>query len=157
MTDLGAVAPAAGRGDGDEPHAPAGERGATTPLLLGLVLVLLALGGLSLDLWRAYAQRQEVAALADSAAAAGATRLDEAALRGGTLALDPAAAQAAALAAAAAHPSAGTAAAINASATAAQVEVTVAGRFELTLLRLLGDADGIDFAITAAAGPRRSG
>lgn len=57
------------------------ERGSVTLWLLGMAVCVLFLGGLSLDLWRVYEARRELAGLADGAAVAGATQLDEAAWR----------------------------------------------------------------------------
>ena len=46
-----------------------------------LCLVLFALGGISLDLWRAFSERRALAATADAAALAGASAVDEARYR----------------------------------------------------------------------------
>lgn len=53
------------------------ERGSTTIWLLGLALLLLLFGGLGLDFWRGLAMQRELAAVADSAAVAGASGIDE--------------------------------------------------------------------------------
>ena len=45
--------------------------------MLVLTLLLLGLGGLSADLWRAFSERRELAAVVDAAAVAGASALDE--------------------------------------------------------------------------------
>src|SRR5262249_60080887 len=58
-----------------------GESGTTTLWMLGLCLMLFLLGGVSLDLWRAFSERRSLAAAADAAAVAGASALDEAAYR----------------------------------------------------------------------------
>ena len=52
------------------------ERGSITFWVLGLAIAVLFLGGLSVDLWRVMSERRELAAVADSAAAAGASALD---------------------------------------------------------------------------------
>jgi len=65
------------------------ERGTITLWVLVLCISLLFLGGLSLDLWRAVAVRRELSSMADTAATASANGVDEAALRAGTLQLDP--------------------------------------------------------------------
>ena len=57
------------------------ESGTITLWLLGLCLMLFLLGGISLDLWRAFSERRSLAATADAAAVAGASALDEAAYR----------------------------------------------------------------------------
>ena len=75
-----------------------GERGTITLWVLGLCIALMFLGGLSLDLWRAVAERRELSSMADSAATAAANGVDVDALRAGTLRLDPVRARAIALA-----------------------------------------------------------
>jgi uncharacterized membrane protein len=52
------------------------DRGSITFWVLGLAIAVLFLGGLSVDLWRVMSERRELAAVADSAAAAGASALD---------------------------------------------------------------------------------
>lgn len=49
-----------------------------TMWMLGLSILLLAFGGLAVDYWRALALQRELAAVADSAAVAGASGIDEA-------------------------------------------------------------------------------
>ncbi len=49
------------------------ERGSMTLWALGLSLILFGVGFLALDLWNAFSARSEAAAVADSAAIAGAT------------------------------------------------------------------------------------
>lgn len=74
------------------------ERGTITLWVLGLCIALMFLGGLSLDLWRAVAERRELSSMADSAATAAANGVDVDALRAGTVRLDPERARAIALA-----------------------------------------------------------
>ena len=75
------------------------ESGAITLWMLGLCVVLLFLGGLSIDLWRAFGARRELAGQVDSAAIAGASAIDEERFRAtGEVALDPRLAAAAACA-----------------------------------------------------------
>ncbi|MDF1597368.1 MAG: pilus assembly protein TadG-related protein [Acidimicrobiia bacterium] len=52
------------------------ERGSITFWVLGLSIAVLFLGGLSVDLWRVMSDRRELAAVADSAAAAAASAVD---------------------------------------------------------------------------------
>jgi len=69
------------------------ERGSITVWLLGLAVLLLFAGGLSLDLWRAVGTRQLLANAADAAAIAGSTGIDDARFRAtGEVVLDPEAA-----------------------------------------------------------------
>ena len=66
------------------------DRGTALTWLLGLLLMVLALGGLSVDLWRAFSERRLVAGIVDAAAIAGASGLDEEVLRQtGEARLDP--------------------------------------------------------------------
>lgn len=52
------------------------QHGFFTIWMLGLVVMLFGFGGLSVDLWRGFTERRELAAIADSAAIAGASRID---------------------------------------------------------------------------------
>jgi Flp pilus assembly protein TadG len=61
--------------DGDD------ERGWMTLWFLGLCVMLLFVGGLSLDLWHAFSERRSLAAAADAGARAGASMIDEQACR----------------------------------------------------------------------------
>lgn len=102
-----------------------GERGSITLWALGLSMLLFGVGFLSLDLWAGFASRQQAAAIADSAAIAGATALDETAWRNGTLALDPDLARARAEDAARNHPGWDGSMQVMASATTEGVSVSV--------------------------------
>jgi Flp pilus assembly protein TadG len=53
------------------------DRGSVTIWMLGLSVLLLLFGGLSVDFWRALALQRELAAVADSAAVATASGIDE--------------------------------------------------------------------------------
>jgi hypothetical protein len=65
------------------------DRGSITLWMLGLAVMVLFLGGISLDLWRAFEVRQDLAAMADSAATAGASQIDRGTYRDtGILRLD---------------------------------------------------------------------
>jgi hypothetical protein len=71
-------------------RAGSGQRGSITVWLLGLAVLLLFVGGLSLDLWRAFGARQLLANAADAAAIAGSTGIDTARFRDtGQIVLDP--------------------------------------------------------------------
>jgi len=57
---------------------------------IGLTLVVAAFAGLAIDVWRVFAERQDLAGMADSAAIAGATAIDLAHLNDtGEVVLDP--------------------------------------------------------------------
>ncbi len=65
------------------------ERGAVTIWGLGLIVVLFGFGGLAIDTWRVFAERQALAGVADSASNAGATAVDAMVFRdGGEVVLD---------------------------------------------------------------------
>src|SRR5690606_32307296 len=67
------------------------DRGSTTIWMLGLSVLLLLFGGLALDFWRGLAFQRELAAVADSAAIAAASGIDEVHFREtGEIRLDPA-------------------------------------------------------------------
>jgi len=53
------------------------DRGSVTIWVLGLSMLLLVFGGLALDYWRALALQRELASVADSAAIAAASGIDE--------------------------------------------------------------------------------
>lgn len=53
------------------------DRGSVTIWMLGLSILLLIFGGLALDYWRGLALQRELAAVADSAAVAAASGVDE--------------------------------------------------------------------------------
>lgn len=53
------------------------EQGSVTIWILGLSLLLLLFGGIALDFWRGLAVQRELAAVADSAAIAAASGIDE--------------------------------------------------------------------------------
>lgn len=67
------------------------DRGSVTIWVLGLSMLLLVFGGLALDYWRALALQRELASVADSAAIAAASGIDEAFYREtGEVILEPA-------------------------------------------------------------------
>ncbi|MEX1134136.1 MAG: pilus assembly protein TadG-related protein [Acidimicrobiia bacterium] len=70
------------------------DRGSVTIWMLGLSVLLLLFGGLAIDFWRALALQRELAAVADSAAVAAASGIDEEHYRAtGEVILDAARAQ----------------------------------------------------------------
>jgi uncharacterized membrane protein len=67
------------------------ERGSVTLWTLGLSVLLLLFGGLTVDFWRALALQRELAAIADSASIAAASGIDEEHYRAtGEVLIDPA-------------------------------------------------------------------
>jgi hypothetical protein len=134
------------------------ERGSITVWLLGLAVLLLFAGGLSLDLWRAVGARQLLANAADAAAIAGATGIDDARFRAtGELVLDPDLAGRRArdsLAHQGGVPIAGPPA-IEVQASPPVVAVVLTGRARLTLLRvLLPNQPPLTIRVRAVSAPR---
>jgi Flp pilus assembly protein TadG len=125
--------------------------------VLGICLMLFALGGISLDLWRGFSDRRSLAAAADAAALAGASAVDEAQYRAsGAVMLDPALAEARARAHIARQLDRDTLRAVSVHADDEAVTVVVHGQVGFTLLGLL-QPGAFDVRVTATATPRRSG
>jgi len=136
--------------------APSGERGTTTFWMLGLCLMLLFLGGISLDLWRAFGTRHTVAGEADAAAIAGASGIDEGYFRTtGEVRIDPARARETALENLRQQDDADRYTRVEVDVEDAQVVVTLSRRVDFTLLRLFGTGDFL-VTVTARAAPQRS-
>lgn len=140
------------------------ERGSFTLWVLGLCLIMLMVGGVSIDLWRAFAARRSLAAMADAAAVAGASALDESAFRetgsvqlqldndpaGGPTAFDRANANLDAQSdrdEVVGDP--------QIEADADRIRVTLAGEIDFTLVRLFAGGDSFTINVTATAEPRR--
>ncbi len=124
---------------------------------LGMVVILLFVGGFSLDLWRAHSERRALAEMADAAAAAGANALDEAAYRtDGSLQLDPDLAESYAwdsLSRQADQRSlVGTPSVV---ASPGVVVVQLSGEVHMTLLRVLAGGEPFEITVTAEAAPAR--
>jgi hypothetical protein len=113
------------------------DRGSITLWTLGLTVMVLFLGGISLDLWRAFEVREDLAAMADSAANAGASHIDGLAYRDtGTLQLDAGAAEDAANANLDGQQDSGKIAVRDIDARGPVLTVTLQGEVEFTLLRV---------------------
>lgn len=134
------------------------ERGAVTLWMLGLSLLLLMLGGLSLDLWHVVAERRALVGAADAAAYAAASGLDEATVRRtGTLRLDPRRARRlAAVTLARAADADPTGWDVRVAPDGGTVTVRVVGEVPTALLGLLAPSfDRLQITAEAVAGPRR--
>ena len=130
------------------------EWGSVTLWLLGLATMCMVLGGLAVDLGRAFSERRALAAAADAAALAGAGALDEARYRAdGSVVLDPAAAEARARRSLAAQLDRSALRISVVRADAASVTVTVEGDVELTLLRLVQGGAPFTVRVSATAAP----
>jgi hypothetical protein len=131
------------------------ERGSVTVWLLGLVVAVLFLGGLSLDLWRVFSHRQELVGLADAAAIVGAGAIDEATFRAGQgVRLDPVRARQQAVAYLRPRVPAGTSLRLRAGSTF--ISVRLHGSVRLSLLGLLAPQSAIPVSGAATVEPRRA-
>jgi Flp pilus assembly protein TadG len=135
------------------------QRGQVTVWMLGLALMLLFLGGLSLDLWRAFTERQALANAVEAAAIAGGSGIDEARFRStGTLALAPQRAEQLAVGNLRSQPVFPRLDTAQVNATDAQVEVVATTTVEFTLLRVLLPNDRpFTVQVRAVSVPRESG
>jgi Flp pilus assembly protein TadG len=133
------------------------ESGTITMWMLGLCLLLFLLGGISLDLWRAFSERRSLAASADAAAVAGASALDEAAYRSsGVVRLVPADAQRRAQASLAEQLDRRALRDARVDATETEVTVTVGGFVDFSLLQIVAPGDEFDITVRATARPQAS-
>src|SRR5438034_1316714 len=102
-------------------------------------VMLFALGGISIDLWRSFSARRALAAGADAAALAGASAIDEGRYRAsGVVALVPAVAERRARASLAAQLDRAAMRGAEVDATEQSVTVVVRGEVGFTLLGLFG-------------------
>lgn len=130
------------------------EQGFVTVWILGLCVTMLVLGGISIDLWRAFGERRSLVAAADSAARAGASGIDPDIRRNtGRLQIDPV------LAATRARASLRSINGLEITGTpdvtvdGNQVTVVVRGRFDLGFLDLLDPRGPVTITVTATAEP----
>jgi Flp pilus assembly protein TadG len=134
-----------------------GSSGTIVLWMLGLCLLVFALGGISVDLWRAFSERRALAATADAAALAGASAIDEARYRqSGEVVLVPARAEALARAGIARQLDRRALRSVEVVAAGDAVTVVVHGDVGFTLLGLL-QPGGFPIRVTATATPRPSG
>lgn len=128
------------------------DRGSITLWTLGLTVMVLFLGGVSLDLWRAFEVRQDLAAMADSAATVGAAQIDADAYRDtGSILLNEAAAEVAADAQLDAQQDSARITGRDISATGPVLTVTLQGEVEFTLLRIFLGGGRIAVQATGSA------
>jgi Flp pilus assembly protein TadG len=133
------------------------ESGTTTLWMLGLCLMLFLLGGISLDLWRAFSERRSLAATADAAAVAGASALDEAAYRSsGAVRLVPADARRRAQASLAGQLDRRALRDARVEVTEEEVTVVVGGSVEFSLLQIAAPGDEFAVTVRATARPQAS-
>ena len=133
------------------------ESGTITLWMLGLCLMLFLLGGISLDLWRAFSERRSLAASADAAAVAGASALDEAAYRStGAVRLVPEDAQRRAHASLADQLDRRALRDARVEATEDTVMVSVGGSVDFSLLQIVAPGDEFAITVRATARPQAS-
>jgi Flp pilus assembly protein TadG len=133
------------------------ESGTVTMWVLGLCVMLFLLGGISLDLWRAFSERRSLAATADAAAVAGASALDEAAYRStGAVRLVPADARRRAQASLAEQLDRRALRDARVEATEEAVTVTVDGSVDFSLLQIAAPDDELAITVHATARPQAS-
>jgi len=126
--------------------------------VLGLSVMVLLLGGISLDLWRAFSERRALASTADAAAVAGAGALDEFEYRRtGTVQLLPALAERRAWDSLNRALERRALRSAQVAATTSRVTITVDGRVGFTLLGLVAPGEAVTVTVHAAATPRASG
>lgn len=116
------------------------EGGFVTVWVLGLSMMLLALGGITIDLWRAVALQRSVSAAVDSAAVAGSSGIDEAAFRssgGRVVQLDPGRARALAEDNLASQPEAAKLLDVTIDVTPARISVRAGRQLDFTLVKVL--------------------
>ena len=130
------------------------QRGTITLWLLGLCVMLLPLGGLGLDLGRAFSTRRSLGAAADAAALAGSGALDVVAYRAdGTVRLDPTRAESRARRSVADQLDADAVRAVRVRVEEESVTVEIEGTVDLTLLRLVQGAEPFSVVASATARP----
>ena len=139
------------------------ERGSISLLGLGMTLLLFIVGGISIDLWRVVATRQDLVQKADAAATAGANAIDVDEFRfSGELILDPVQAVAAAEAVLGAPSAweftgAGRVEARDGDLLANDMVVTLTRDVEFALLGVLSDQKSITITVESVASPYRTG
>lgn len=111
--------------------------------MVGMVMIVFAVGGIAIDLWRGLAAHRWVASVADSAAVAAGSGIDEEVWRfEGRLVLDPShVEQRVAAAVAAQSGDTPIEYSVVTAGDGSQATVTTATSVELTLLSLLADGD----------------
>ncbi len=131
------------------------DRGSITLWVLGLTVMMLFIGGIALDLWRAFSERRALAGIADGAAVAGANGVDIEWFRETSgVRLDPALAEQLASDNLLAQLDTRSLVGSEVSATTDDVTVTVTGTVDFTLLRVFMGDDEFEVTVEATAEPR---
>lgn len=133
------------------------QEGFITVWLLGLCVALLFLGGISLDLWRAFSARRALASAADAAAIAGASGIDQARFDSANeLVLDPGLARSLALDSFRSQNRGTITDMPRIDVSPDRITVTVTGRLDYTLLRIFLDQGAFTITVDSTAAPYRS-
>jgi Flp pilus assembly protein TadG len=128
--------------------------GFITIWLLGLCVALLFLGGISLDLWRSFAERRALASVADAAAVAGASGIDRARYDSAhDLVLDPVLARSLALESFRGQDHQAVTGEPRIDVKPDRITVTVTGKVDYTLLRIFLENKPFTITVDATAGP----
>ena len=132
------------------------ERGSATIWMLGLSMLLLLFGGLALDFWRGLAVQRELSAVADSAAIAAGSGIDEEHYRAtGEVRLDLARSRTLAAASVTAQDTDIAAMSVDVSSDGSSVTVTLSAVVELGLLGVFVDqSEPLLVRASATASPR---
>lgn len=118
------------------------DRGTVTIWMLGLTMLLLLFSGIAIDLWRGLSLQRELASMADAAAIAAASGIDEEHYREtGEVLLDPSRSRPLALAAVDAQALDPDSSVVTVAADGLRVTVVVADVLELGLLGVFVDQD----------------
>ncbi|MGI8683583.1 MAG: pilus assembly protein TadG-related protein [Acidimicrobiales bacterium] len=134
------------------------EHGSITLWVLGLCMMMLFLGGISLDLWRAFSERRALAGVVDAAAVAGSNGIDaDYFRRTSQLRLDRTLAEQLATDNLAAQSDTRALVSADVAATTTQVTVRATGRVNFTLLSIfMAGEEPFTVSVEATADPRRS-
>ena len=131
------------------------ERGSLALFGVSMAVIFLTVGGLSIELWNVISQRRQLSAVADAAAAAGATAINEDAYRqDGSLLLIPQEAAKRALSTIESQPIAASQVTTEVRPTPELIVVEIRGQVDMVILRLVG-ADPINIGVTSQAAPFR--
>lgn len=130
------------------------ERGSVTLWMVGLVMVVLAVGGVALDLWRGLAAYRQLTSIVDAAAVAAGSGIDEETWRfEGRLELDPARVEERVRGSVAAQDHGlDLVVTVSTAGDGSTAEVRGSTTVGLTLLAILVDGD-LDLSATASAVP----
>lgn len=137
-----------------------GDRGFLTIWMIGLCILLLALGGVSVDLWHAFSQRQQLVGMADAAAVAGASGIDTSQYnKTGKVVLDQDTATALVDQSLASQRDVGSFVGLQSVSLSdgdSEITVTLDGRCSLFLLGFLTGRHDLTFQASSSATPRTS-